>query len=188
MPHKFKADGDFVKRLDRPERRKAVPPGDIMQRMHMSRKDTIVDVGAGIGYFSIPFSAKVRDVIAVDSEPKMLHVLEGRAARGRRTNVSTVIGDALYLPFEDGSADRVFLAFVYHELARPTLALEECSRVLGPKGRLTVVDFQKWETPFGPPVEERRPPQHVERRAGKRFWTEALYSEAVYYQLEFRKQ
>lgn len=187
MPHKFKAEGDFVKRLDRPERRKAVPPGDIIQRMRLSKRDRLLDVGAGIGYFSVPFAEKVKDVVALDSEPKMLRVLEERAARGRRANIGTAVGDALYLPFDDGSFDRVFLAFVYHELALPALVIEECSRVLGPKGRLTVVDFQRWETPFGPPVGERKPPEHVERRAKKRFWMEALYSETVYYQLEFRR-
>jgi len=187
MPHRFKAEGDFVKRLDRPERRKAVPPSDIIARMRLSGKETLADVGAGIGYFSIPFSSKVKEVIAVDAEPKMLRLLEERAAVKRRPNVSTLLGDALYLPFEDGAVDRVFLAFVYHELALSALALEEASRVLKPEGRLTVVDYQKWETPFGPPVSERKPPEHVEERAKKRFFMQAQYNEAVYYQLEFRK-
>jgi ubiquinone/menaquinone biosynthesis C-methylase UbiE len=187
VPHRFKAEGDFVTRLDRPERRKAVPPAEVMQRMSLSRKDVLVDVGAGIGYFSIPFSAKVREVVAVDIEPKMLRVLEERAARRGRGNVRALVGDALSLPLPDRSADRVFVAFVYHELALPALVVEEFSRVLRPGGRLTVVDFQKWETPFGPPVGERKTPQDVERRARKRFWMEALYSEAVYYQMEFRK-
>lgn len=187
IPRKFKAEGDFVTRLDRPERRKAVPPSDIVQRMRLSRRDRLLDVGAGIGYFSIPLSGKVKEVVAMDSEPKMLRVLEDRAARRRRANLCTAVGDALYLPFDDGSFDRVFLAFVYHELAMPALVLEECSRVLGPKGRLTVIDYQRLKTPFGPPMEERKPPEHVEARAKKRFWMEALYSEAVYYQLEFRR-
>ncbi|HIJ17416.1 MAG TPA: methyltransferase domain-containing protein [Thermoplasmata archaeon] len=186
-PHKFKAEGDFVSRLDRPERRKAIPPSDVIQRMNVSKKDVLLDLGAGIGYFSIPLSAKVRAVIAVDSEPKMLEVLGQRAARRRRDNIRTLVGEALSLPVPDGSVDRVFLAFVYHELPLPALVLEECSRVLGPKGRLTVVEFQKWDTPFGPPVHDRKPPEHVEKRAKKRFWMEAHYSEAVYYQLEFRK-
>lgn len=186
-PHRFKAEGDFVKRLDRPERRKAIPPGEVIERMHVSRKDSVLDLGAGIGYFSIPLSAKVKEVVAVDAEPRMLKVLEQRASRGKRANVHTLVGEALSLPVPDGAFDRVFLAFVYHELAMPALVLEECSRVLGPGGRLTVVEFQRWETPFGPPVSERKPPEHVERRAKKRFWMEALFSEQVYYQLEFRK-
>jgi ubiquinone/menaquinone biosynthesis C-methylase UbiE len=185
-PHKFKAEGDFVRRLDRPERRRAIPPDEVIERMHVSRSDVLLDVGAGIGYFSIPLSHEVKEVIAVDSEPKMLDVLEQRASRKKTANIRTVIGDALSLPVPDGSVDRVFMAFVYHELALPALVLEECWRVLAPKGRLTVVDFQRWKTPFGPPVSERKAPDHVERRAKKRFWMEALFSEEVYYQLEFR--
>lgn len=186
-PHKFKAEGDFVRRLSGPERRRAIPPEDIIERMDISKKDVLLDVGAGIGYFSIPLSSKVREVVAVDSEPKMLGALEQRASRRGRANIRTLVGDALSLPVPDGSVDRVFLAFVYHEVAMPALVLEECSRVLGPKGRLTVVEFQIWETAFGPPVQERKPPEHVEMRAKKRFWMEAHYSEEVYYQLEFRK-
>ncbi len=186
-PHRFKAEGDFVRRLDRPERRKAVPPSEVMMRMDVSRRDRLLDLGAGIGYFSIPLSSKVREVVAVDAEPRMLHVLEQRASRRGRRNIRTMVADALSLPLPDGSVDRVFLAFVYHELALPALVLEECSRVLRPEGRLTVVEFQKCETPFGPPVQERKPPEHVEKRAKKRFLMKAHYSEEVYYQLEFKK-
>lgn len=187
MPHRFEAKGDFVERLDGPERREAVPPMEVIERMAVSRKDVVLDLGAGIGYFSIPLSSRVKEVIAVDSEPKMLGALGARASRGRRKNIRALLGDALSLPVPDESVDRVLMAFVYHELAMPALVLEECSRVLRPKGSLTVVDFQKAETPFGPPVADRKPPSHVERRAAKRFRMSALYNEAVYYQLEFKK-
>jgi ubiquinone/menaquinone biosynthesis C-methylase UbiE len=186
-PHKFEAKGDFVRRLDRPERRRAIPPDEVIERMGVSKKDILLDLGAGIGYFSIPLSSKVKEVVAVDSEPKMLGIIEQRAARRRRSNIRTLLGEALSLPVPDESFDRVLLAFVYHELAMPALVLEECSRVLRPEGRLTVVDFQKCETPFGPPVEERKTPEHVEKRAKKRFLMKAHYSEEVYYQLEFKK-
>lgn len=187
MPHRFEAKGDFVKRLDGPERREAIPPEEVIERMSVSKRDILLDVGAGIGYFSIPLSSKVKQVIAVDSEPKMLRVLESRASRRRRKNIRTLLGEALNLPVPDESVDRVLLAFIYHELSMPALVLEECARVLKPGGRLTVVEFQKTETTFGPPLADRKSPRHVETRAAKRFRMSALYNEAVYYQLEFRK-
>lgn len=187
MPHRFEAKGDFVRRLDGPERRAAIPPDEVIERMDVSKRDVLMDVGAGIGYFSIPLSTAVKEVIAVDSEPRMLAELAARARRRGRGNIRALLGDALSLPVPDESVDRVLLAFIYHELAMPALVLEECSRVLRPEGALTVVEFQKADTPFGPPLADRKVPAHVERRAVKRFRMAALFNEAVYYQLEFKK-
>lgn len=187
MAHRFEAKGDFVRRLDRPERRRAIPPREVIERMDVSKRDVLLDLGAGIGYFSVPLSSKVREVVAVDVEPKMLSVLARRASKARRGNITPVLADVLYVPLEDECVDRVLLAFVYHESALPALVLEECARVLAPGGRLTVLEFQKTETPFGPPLQERKGPAHVERRAMKRFKMKVHYSEEVYYQLEFER-
>jgi ubiquinone/menaquinone biosynthesis C-methylase UbiE len=188
MPHRFEAKGDFVDRLGGKERRTAIPPDEIIDRMAISKDGALLDLGAGIGYFSIPLSPLVKEIVSVDVESKMLAILSSEAKKQKRSNLSPVLADVLSVPVMDESFDNVLLAFIYHELAMPALLLEECARVLKPGGRLTVVEFQKTKTDFGPPVEERKAPQHVERRAEKRFRVLEHYSEKVYYQLEFRKK
>jgi ubiquinone/menaquinone biosynthesis C-methylase UbiE len=188
MPHRFSAEGDFVSRLEGPERRKAIPAGSVIKNMHPSGKEKVVDLGAGIGYFSIPLSSVVKEVLAVDMEPKMLEILRGRVRERGIPNIVPMRADMLRLPLPDGSADRVLAAFVYHEVESQKKLIGEAARILRPKGRLTIIDFQKKETPMGPPVEERKPPEHVKRTAAKAFQLAQDIEEDVYYQLEFEKK
>ncbi|MBE0518015.1 MAG: class I SAM-dependent methyltransferase [Thermoplasmata archaeon] len=187
MARKFEATGDFVERLEGTERRKAIPPLEIMERMGLDPSWSVLDIGAGVGYFSVPLSESVREVVALDVETRMLDVLQERAVSRKRKNIHALQGDVLAIPLMDESFDHVLLAFIYHEVNLPTLMLEECARVLKPGGCLTIVDFQKWETPFGPPVSERKTPAEVERRARKWFSLLAEFGEQVFYQLEFKK-
>ena len=48
---------------------------------------------------------------------------------------------------------------------------------------MTVIDFQKRETPFGPPVEERKRPEDVLRTTGKWFTLVSRFETEVFYQL-----
>jgi ubiquinone/menaquinone biosynthesis C-methylase UbiE len=188
MPRRFSAEGDFVSRLEGPERRRAIPAKSIVKRMNTSGRERVLDLGAGIGYFSIPMSQAVKEVLAFDMEPKMLEILGGRVREKGIPNIVPIRADMLRLPLQDASADRVLAAFVYHEVGSPKMLLEEVARVLRPKGRLTVIDFQKKETPMGPPIEERKPPEHVKRTAAKSFRLVQDTEEDVYYQLEFEKK
>jgi SAM-dependent methyltransferase len=58
-----------------------------------------------------------------------------------------VCADAHALPFADASFANVVGVDVLHHFARPGLALGEIARVLGPGGRLVVVE--PWASPFG---------------------------------------
>jgi ubiquinone/menaquinone biosynthesis C-methylase UbiE len=67
-----------------------------------------LDVAAGSGYFTRFLPGHV---VAFDQSPNMLAV-----ARERETAGDYVLGDALALPFEDGSFDRVFTGHFYGHL------------------------------------------------------------------------
>jgi hypothetical protein len=59
---------------------------------------------------------------------------------------------------------------------------------LAPRGRLTVVDFQKRETGFGPPVSERLEPGTVLSEAEGTFRPVSRHDAEAYYQLELEKE
>lgn len=185
---RFSAEGDFVGRLEGPERRRLVPQEEIISLMGLSTQDTVLDLGAGIGYFSILASERAGRVIALDIEPKMLEVLTERIASGRIGNIELLRGDITSIPVAAGSVDHVLAAFVYHEVPDPGKLLRECARVLAADGQLTVVDFQKRETPIGPPVEERKTPSEVVKGASKEFALFSKHEAEVYYALRFDKR
>lgn len=55
---------------------------------------TVVDLGAGTGYFSIPAAHITKGTVqALDVEPKMLEVLKTRVEKQGLTNVVPTVGD-----------------------------------------------------------------------------------------------
>ena len=184
---RFSAEGDFFERLEGPERMAAIPRDEILPRMGLSRTQTVLDLGAGTGYFSIPIAEKVRKVVSVDLEPKMLGVLEQRILLAKIPNISMIRAEITHVPIRDDSMDHVLAAFVYHEVDRPARLMFESSRVLRPGGVLTVLDFQKKETTFGPPVSERKTPSQVIRSAPDEMHLHSVHEADVYYQMELVK-
>jgi ubiquinone/menaquinone biosynthesis C-methylase UbiE len=138
--------------LDGEERRKILPARLLLKQMKIKEGDTVLDFGAGIGYFSIPALDSVGDtgtVIAIDLSDRMLEELRRRA--GKRTNLM------MYHANDLGTltADVILLITVLHEVEHPQKFLESCFTHLRPGGRIFVIDWQKKETPRGPPVSER---------------------------------
>ncbi len=184
---RFSAEGDFVERLEGRQRRELVPLDEIIPRLKLDRDDIVLDLGAGIGYFTFPAARAAREVVSLDIEPKMLELLSSRKESSGSDNVHPLRGEMTAMPVGGSSADHVLAAFVYHEVSSQKALLRECARVLRPKGTLTIIDFQKRETPIGPPVSERMPPAHVIRTAKEWFSLEARFETEVYYLLRFVK-
>jgi ubiquinone/menaquinone biosynthesis C-methylase UbiE len=186
--HRFSAEGDFIERLEGPERRALIPREDILPRMCLKRNDIFIDMGSGIGYFSIPISEMVKQVIAVDLEPRMHEILRDRISKGSHRNIDAITAEITRLPVAESAVDHILAAFVYHEVDSPRELMAESSRVLKPGGTLTVIDFQKSDTSIGPPVAERKTPEQVLRSAPKALAPSERYETETYYQLEFCKR
>ncbi|HEX4286189.1 MAG TPA: metalloregulator ArsR/SmtB family transcription factor [Terracidiphilus sp.] len=104
---------------------------------------TIADLGAGDGSFALQLSASARRVIAVDSSEKMLEVARDRAAQAAVSNVEFRFGEMEQLPIDDAAVDLVFFSQSLHHAAHPERALREAARILGPGGRIVILDLAK---------------------------------------------
>ena len=98
--------------------------------------ERVLDLAAGTGTSSIPFSAAGARVVACDFSTGML-----RVGRARRPGLRFVAGDALALPFADGAFDAVTISFGLRNTSDPAAALAELARVTRPGGRLVVCEF-----------------------------------------------
>lgn len=185
---RFEPEGDFIERLEGKDRRDAIPAEAVVARTELARGVRVVDLGAGIGYFTFPMAELAAEVVSIDIEPKMLGVIAERMVERRVDNITLVRGDVTKIPTADSSVDQILAAFIYHEVESQKQLIGECARILRVGGRLDIVDFQKRETSFGPPVSERKTPEHVIATAGKLFRLETRFETDEYYQLGFSKK
>ena len=103
------------------------------------RGATVLDLGTGTGDLAFELRRQgAAQVAGLDFPPEML-----TAARAKRANdgVTWLLGDALRLPYPDGTFDAVTNAFLLRNLADLRLGLAEMARVLTPGGRLVCLDM-----------------------------------------------
>lgn len=102
---------------------------------------TVLDIGPGMGYFSIPLARMVGPrgrVIAVDIQPEMLSALQKRAKRAavdRQIVIHLCKADSLGL---DVKADFALAFWMLHEVPNPFSFFKEMRSVLRASGKLLV--------------------------------------------------
>jgi len=97
----------------------------------------VLDLATGSGDLALAIQQKIPDseIVGADFSPAML-------ARAQRKGLtSTIVADALDLPFENGSFDCVTVAFGLRNMADWDAALREMSRVLSFDGHVLVLEF-----------------------------------------------
>ena len=159
MAHRF--DIKKAEVLDSPDRRKFLNPDRILEMLGLEKDMTFADLGCGTGYFSIPASAIVRKVYAIDVQQEMLELLNARIKKENITNIESLLSDGKSIPLADGSADILFMANVFHEIDDKDYMLAEVKRVLSGQGRLVIIDWKKMEMDMGPPLSERLSTEEV---------------------------
>jgi len=164
VPGGFGAHGnprDFqlmLGRLEDPGRARWQRPARLIRAIGVRRGDTVAEIGAGTGYLVRRLARALGPegrVYAVDVEPRMLPILGERLRRAGLANVTPVLGrdDDPLLPAR--SCDLVLVVNTYHHFPGGPRYLRRLRRLLRPGGRLVNVDFDRRETPVGPPVERR---------------------------------
>ena len=102
---------------------------------------SVLDVACGTGDLSLELKRNARaNVVGSDFCRPMLSIAKNKTAEAD-LSVAYVEGDALSLPFADGSFDAVTIAFGLRNLASCEDGLEELNRVLKPGGTLAVLEF-----------------------------------------------
>ncbi len=159
---------EAIAALDSPERGRTQDPATVVRHAGLRAGQTVVEVGAGTGYFALPAARAVGPggrVFAVDISEELVRLLKERANAEHLGWLRAVQSTEERIPLPTGAADVVLLANVLHDI--PASTLQEAIRLLRPGGRLVNVDWGPGPTPHGPPASVRISPAAARRLLGE---------------------
>ncbi len=118
----------------------------VMDLAQIREGNTVADLGAGEGYYTIRLAERVGAkgrVLAEDIDQKAIERLGARVERERLDNVSIKLGTPDDPRLPGSSFDRIFLVHMYHEVAEPYAFLWHLRPALKQGGQVIVVDTER---------------------------------------------
>jgi putative heme-binding domain-containing protein len=132
--------------LTRPERDGDERPESLLDALAIPRGATVVDLGAGAGYFTWRLAQRVGPqgkVIAVDVQREMLDRIGAELKKRNLANVDLVLGEARDPRLPAAAVDLVLIANAYHEFSDPEAIMGAVRQSLKSNGRVVVLEYAK---------------------------------------------
>ena len=130
--------------LERSGRMKEERTDLLLQGLPVKAGDTVVDLGAGSGYFTLPIAAMLDTgkVLAVDIQQEMLDIINARAQAAGADNVVPILATPTDPSIPPGSADLVLLVDAYHEFSHPYEVMQGVHKGLRKGGLVVLVEYR----------------------------------------------
>lgn len=151
--HQLPEPEEYAHRLDDDSRKKWQKPEEVVALLDVPAGGTVVDLGAGTGYFLRDLSEAVGPngrVLALDPDQGMVDRMHERVERDRLRNVRPDL-----IPTDDPSltprsVDRILIVNTWHHIEGRSRYAQMLEESLRPGGTVLIVDFTM-ESPIGPP-------------------------------------
>lgn len=146
---------ELVKRFESPERDAYQKPKNVMEFLGDLHGKTVMDIGAGSGYFSTKLAAEGAHVIAADVDDEFQDYLRERIETNGLDNI-----ELRKIPYDspalaDNEADMVIVVNTYHHIEDRPEYFAKVKKGTKENGDLVIIDFFKAEVPVGPPVDHK---------------------------------
>jgi SAM-dependent methyltransferase len=137
--------------LERPQRVQEERTDLLLGALDLRPDDTVVDLGAGTGYFSFPMAEQVPQgrVLAVDIQPQMLAIVEQRIVADSMANVEPRLARECDPRLTGVEVDVVLLVDAYHEFSCPQEVMQAVAASLAPGGRVLLVEYRGEDPSIG---------------------------------------
>jgi ubiquinone/menaquinone biosynthesis C-methylase UbiE len=135
---------EWIKTLDSPNRIAGLRVDDVVARLGLKPGQSVVDVGAGTGVFSLALAKAVSPggtVYAVEVEQGLVDHIGRKATTERVTNLKPVLGGFTDPNLPASNLDVAFIHDVLHHIQDRAAYLKNLTRYLNGSGRIVVIDF-----------------------------------------------
>ena len=131
-------------------------PENSITQFHVDPGMVVVDIGSGIGHYTLPIAKAVGDsgkVYAVEVQQDLLKKLKSEATNQKLSNIDFIWGD---IEEENGTklvdkvADRVLISNTLFQVRDREAVIRESKRILKDKGRILVIDWKESYGGIGP--------------------------------------
>ena len=118
-------------------------PKSLLKRLDLRDNHTVLEIGPGPGYFSVPVARQLRKgtLVLLDLQQEMLDMCRRRLEKRGIANVEYVCADGARLGFESKRFDCVFMVTVIGEVKNKDACLREIHRTLKEGGILSISEL-----------------------------------------------
>lgn len=123
-----------------PLRNLILSPRELIRRLKMAPGMSVLEVGSGPGYFSVPVAKFLSNgkLVLADIQPEMLDKARKRIEKRNLHNVKYYLCNGQHFGLPDNYFDRIFLVTVLGEVENREQYLSEFYRMMKPGGVLSV--------------------------------------------------
>lgn len=153
--HQKSSVKELSNNFDSDERDAYQKPEKVLRYLGDIEGKTIMDIGAGSGYFSTKLANQGAYVIAADVDDEFQEIIKSKIENEGIENIElrkVEYDDALLKPNE---VDMVLIVNTYHHIENRSDYFAKVKQGLKEDGELVVIDFFKSDIPVGPPTDHK---------------------------------
>ena len=131
----------FNKKASNPKNK----PDQIVEAMALKPGQSIADIGAGGGYFSLRFAEMVSGkgkVYALDTNPDFLEFIKNSAKEKKLNNVITNLATEDRLDLPEKSLDFIFMRNITHHISNRVKYFKNLKKFLKPDGKIIIIEYK----------------------------------------------
>jgi ubiquinone/menaquinone biosynthesis C-methylase UbiE len=138
----------------------------ILKELNILPGRTILDAGCGNGYMSKEFARLLKGlgyIYALDSDEEAIEILK-KETKG--TVIKPLVADITKMtPIGASFVDLIYMSNVFHGFSANQIPdfQKEVQRLLKPGALLAIIEINKDQTPFGPPMNIRYSPEELKQ-------------------------
>jgi arsenite methyltransferase len=146
-------DPYLAKRFNQSAKEKESKPDEIIAiiKSKITSEKTIVDLGAGGGYFTLRFAQEVVPngiVYAVDINQEYLDYIKQLAQKENINNIKYILATEEDSKLPNNTADLIFVRNVFHHINNPEKYFTQLKTKLKPEGLVVIIDYLPEHAPI----------------------------------------